>query len=196
MPRYQSTETPWGASDHESVKAEGIIWYSTPSHGGFWLNAERRKLFSEALPDFRPWAGAGWFEEDCDAAVIAIVFPDVFSAGEIYDAIRTARSQVGRLPCQWDSVVKLIESSEFLLRIESQERERTEALWEVGSMSGGAFIPEYDRYWCVTFMRGKERRNLMVPRYPDKQWYSDDDLAAFEPFDGAKHYRRRVPVNA
>jgi hypothetical protein len=33
--------TPWGVADHVSEIAPGVVEVSTPSHGGFHLNAER-----------------------------------------------------------------------------------------------------------------------------------------------------------
>lgn len=35
------TYTPWGKADYEKVYAEGIVFYGTPSHGGFKLDRER-----------------------------------------------------------------------------------------------------------------------------------------------------------
>jgi hypothetical protein len=67
------TTTPWGKPDEVVQYAPGITWYSTPSHGGFHLDRER----SAKVPAYMRRAG-GWYEEDCDWAIVATVFPEVF----------------------------------------------------------------------------------------------------------------------
>jgi hypothetical protein len=65
--------TPWGPSQNEEVLADGIISYSTASHGGIWLSPERQK----ALPDCRNWLGSKeWWEEDCDWSVPYLFFAE------------------------------------------------------------------------------------------------------------------------
>ena len=58
--------TPWGIAEHELKLAEGIILYSTGTHGGIWLSAERQK----ELGYDRNWLNTTeWWEEDHDWAV-------------------------------------------------------------------------------------------------------------------------------
>lgn len=73
------SNTPWGKPDHIKVKAPGIVWYSTPSHGGFWLSPERVDQLPPALAAVKPWAGPGWYEEDCDWSIVALAFPGLFA---------------------------------------------------------------------------------------------------------------------
>ena len=68
-----STSTPWGCADHVEKYRRGIIWYSTPSHGGFHLC----KTLNERVPPYMR-EPSGWYEEDCDWAIVATVFPDAF----------------------------------------------------------------------------------------------------------------------
>lgn len=65
--------TPWGVADHVKEYAEGIVFYGTPSHGGFKLDRQR----NAAVPDYMRRAG-GWYEEDCDWAIVATVHPIAF----------------------------------------------------------------------------------------------------------------------
>ena len=66
-------QTPWGQADGAEVLAEGIISYSTPSHGGIWLSAERQKR----MPDIDNFLHSKqWWEEDCDWAIPYVVFAD------------------------------------------------------------------------------------------------------------------------
>lgn len=68
-----STHTPWGAADHTERYVRGIIWYSTPSHGGFHVC----NTLNQQIPEYMRDPG-GWYEEDCDWAIVATVFPNAF----------------------------------------------------------------------------------------------------------------------
>ncbi len=88
------TDTPWGVATHAEEIAPGITFYSTPSHGGYWLSPERVAAMPKALRDFVPFGGeqAGpgrWFEEDADWAVVALAFPQFFPADAIPAALKT-----------------------------------------------------------------------------------------------------------
>jgi hypothetical protein len=75
------TSTPWGKADHKKVYARGITFYSTPGHGGFKLSATLNAQVPQTLKD-TTWGGLGhkgWYEEDCDWAIVALVFPQVFT---------------------------------------------------------------------------------------------------------------------
>ena len=87
-----SITTPWGISDDGGhVLAPGITSYSTPSHGGIHLDAERLAQFTAMFPNFEPFCKqAGWFEEDCDWAFVALCFPEAFRPEDIRIALRIA----------------------------------------------------------------------------------------------------------
>lgn len=72
--------TPWGKSDHQEKYADGITFYSTPSHGGFKLNSER----NEQIPSYCREPD-GWYEEDCAWAIVALVFAGVFLVKAIHE---------------------------------------------------------------------------------------------------------------
>jgi len=64
--------TPWGVCDGVEHLADGIVFVSTPSHGGFWLNNERIGQLPEG---YQPFTGElRWAEEDCDALMLACFF--------------------------------------------------------------------------------------------------------------------------
>ena len=84
--------TPWGVADSITEIAPGIVSYSTPSHGGYWLSPERVAEMPKPLREFKPWAGPGWFEEDCDWSVVALAFPQYFPE----DAVRAANATFSR----------------------------------------------------------------------------------------------------
>ena len=81
-------ETPWGTADDRHVIAEGIVFYSTPSHGGVRLSDDRLAAMPAALKDFRPWAGLPWFEEDSDYSVVVLAFPEFFTPSMVASAAR------------------------------------------------------------------------------------------------------------
>lgn len=74
--------TPWGQPDSFKEYAPGIIQYSTPSHGGFFLDAERNAQVNTAFNQAGSFAGqrrAGWYEEDCDWSIVVVTFPEFFT---------------------------------------------------------------------------------------------------------------------
>lgn len=66
-------QTPWGQADEAIELAKGIISYSTPSHGGIWLSAERRKALNYDKNFLRT---DEWWEEDCDWAIPYVFFAE------------------------------------------------------------------------------------------------------------------------
>ncbi len=62
--------TPWGESQLTTHYDTGIVFYSTASHGGFKLDRAR----NAQVPNYLRRAG-GWYEEDCDWAIVALIFP-------------------------------------------------------------------------------------------------------------------------
>ena len=80
------THTPWGAADHTERVAPGIIRYSTPSHGGFHVAPTQN---AKVHPAWR--LADGWYEEDCDWAIVAFTFPDLFIK-DYAQAVDTARN--------------------------------------------------------------------------------------------------------
>lgn len=63
--------TPWGEALGESRLAEGITLFETGGHGGIKLSSER----NAAMPAGFRQPGA-WYEEDCEAHKVLLVFAD------------------------------------------------------------------------------------------------------------------------
>lgn len=95
-----STSTPWGMSDSKEIVAPGIIFYGTPSHGGYHLSKTRmQKMPANLLPvegKAHPYMYRcmmkGWFEEDCEWARVALTFPEFFTPGQLENAKKTFES--------------------------------------------------------------------------------------------------------
>lgn len=87
--------TPWGQSDGQQKYGHGIRFVSTPSHGGLCVDGELMqkmpKAFISGNDRFAQQRAAGWFEEDCDWAFVAISFPSHFSPQQVADATRIIR---------------------------------------------------------------------------------------------------------
>ena len=50
---------------------------STPSHGGIWIDRHHEQQIPASLRAWaRQYAPAGWYEEDCDAAIPLLVLRD------------------------------------------------------------------------------------------------------------------------
>ena len=79
--------SPWGRIDRAKKLAEGIVEVSTSSHGGIHLTPE----LNAAMPDaFR--GDGGWYEEDCEWAVVALVYPHAFSQSAHASAHKTVKN--------------------------------------------------------------------------------------------------------
>lgn len=69
----EGSRTPWGQADNVSRPAAGIAIVSTPSHGGVKLSPERNAAIPAELRN-----PSGWYEEDCEAHIVAWHHPDAF----------------------------------------------------------------------------------------------------------------------
>lgn len=81
--------TPWGHADNAEEYVPGVTWYDTPSHGGFHLD----RAHNAQVPDYMRREG-GWYEEDCDWAIVATVFPTAFichGEGDVATTLQSAR---------------------------------------------------------------------------------------------------------
>jgi hypothetical protein len=88
--------TPWGASDYTKAYTEDIVFYGTPSHGGF--RVEGRTIDRIPADHQTTMSGYGWYEEDCDWAIVAWFIPEFrdamtayLPADHPYDLIGVAR---------------------------------------------------------------------------------------------------------
>jgi hypothetical protein len=67
------TATPWGPSQSSKSHARGIVEYSCAGHGGFHLSSTRNAQVHATWRDSK-----GWYEEDCDYAIVVFTFPEYF----------------------------------------------------------------------------------------------------------------------
>jgi hypothetical protein len=79
--------SPWGVVDFAREVAPGIILVNTPGHGGYKLD---RLANSKVDAHWR--RRGGWYEEDCDWAIVAITFASKFPAVWDEDSLAAAHS--------------------------------------------------------------------------------------------------------
>ena len=84
-------ETPWGAVQTSKHVAPGIIRYDTASHGGYYVAPEMVMTMPPPLRNIVPFAGKGWYEEDCDWCIVVLAFPTLFPPGDHAVALDTLR---------------------------------------------------------------------------------------------------------
>lgn len=76
-------ETPWGRADDVTDYGGGVLFYSTPSHGGFRVtvaDGSRRIPAQFRPPEWHGWPS--WYEEDCDAHLVVAFIPELFTPTE------------------------------------------------------------------------------------------------------------------
>lgn len=151
-------DTPWGWPDHCTRYAEGIISYTTPSHGGFHVDDTRRAMMHAALRN-----AEGWYEEDEQWAKVAMAFPDLFTTYEREQAEKTLRNWE---PDIWEALHgRKLDPSESFVR----DRQHFEAIhandWVVMSASRSREHP--GQVECGAALGGRrdttQRRLFLVP---------------------------------
>jgi hypothetical protein len=124
-----TTSTPWGRADFATKHGRGVIEYSCPGHGGVHLSTTRNTSVHPA------WRNAdGWYEEDCEYAIVVLSFPELFP----HDVVVSARSSAKDwFPHQYATITGLpvaVEES-YVLRKEAFEAAHAND-WVVTSASG------------------------------------------------------------
>jgi hypothetical protein len=82
-----ATSTPWGTSQLADKVCRGIIFYSTAGHGGYHVSKTLNQKIHESLR-----LRDGWYEEDCDWAIVVFSFPHLFKPQTVEQAIRILKS--------------------------------------------------------------------------------------------------------
>lgn len=171
LPSWAVNLLPWGPVQYWYAIAEGIVQVSTASHGGILLSPARWDEFGDKLRDFVPWAGIQAFEEDCDAAAVIMVWPDLFSEKAAYFAVR---SYAGADSFNGQMVANFLAkpAGARVLEMSKAFRETLGDKWERGGCgtSGGG--------WFVFLYRGQEKQTVTFKDYPAEDFYSDAEIQA------------------
>lgn len=115
-------ETPWGQADHVEQVCPGVRSVSTPGHGGFAVLPDVVAKWPKDLRDFVPYAGPGWYEEECDWSVVVAAMPEQFSimrqaaAVKMLEMMTTRRMDSTHRPGEHDtkyaSLIRWLDSPE------------------------------------------------------------------------------------
>lgn len=183
---FVDASTPWGPSQGVTRYSDGVTAHSTASHGGFHIAPDLNRKISTALR-----RDSGWYEEDCEWAIVAITFTDLFTTFErrlADDAIRNW------WPDAWEAI-----HGQHLLPGESRERDRE------------SFERAHDKDWIVISAirsnqqigfteviatrggargEGSERRRFLLP---SKEYHAGPfgfivDEAKYPPYDGPSNF--------
>lgn len=166
--------TPWGPAQCCDTVAEGIWFLSTASHGGYAISRQRTREMPRDLALIQsPYSPPGWYEEDCDWAIVAIGLAEHFDSQSCYNAVRTARGGGKYAPmmavCAW-----LDANPDNLAEAKAREfRATLSGKWERGGCSGGS-----DPGWLVFLLRGDEHVEIRFADYPGQQFYTDAEVEA------------------
>lgn len=172
------TETPWGQSQSEHEHAPGIVFHSTASHGGYHLSADRYAEFCQ-IPHFAHWSP--WLEEDCQACLVYLRWPELATNEQIHDAVIMARTVASWGHGEWVTLVEgwldqLDQPMQQSILIKAQQHANdVRHLWQRGNLSSQG------NGWTVGFRRGDERRTVVMDDYPAKRYYTDEELNAMQP---------------
>ena len=103
-------QTPWGAIDLETSIAPGITFVSTPSHGGFRLTPGRNMYVPLIVRErtFNHLGLKGWYEEDCDAALVVVFFPECFPHDKVQAAHRALASEAAWARRGWSALRRFL----------------------------------------------------------------------------------------
>ena len=89
------TNSPWGRVQYHQQIADGIVCVQTASHGGLKLNAKRNNQIPKDARN-----QSEWYEEDCEWAIVALVFPDEFDVP--YESIVTCAKEYS--PIEYEAI--------------------------------------------------------------------------------------------
>jgi hypothetical protein len=191
---YPIRSTPWGDPQQHRILAPGIISVSTARHGGIFLSPERCAQLPAPLKLITTWQGepagrCAWFEEDVDAILVILAFPQFFSGHACHCAVRAARDAaepialgtldqpVYRMTAALGEWLKCFPKEAAPAVAKAAEFEQSIAnKWERGGLSSGS----EDRAWRVDFYRNGQHREVRMADYPKQAYYSDAELAAVD----------------
>ena len=136
-PTGQPRSSPWGSIQHAQQIAPGIWSVSTAGHGGIKLSAARNR----AMPaDMR--LHGGWYEEDCDAALVGLVFPEAFPNVHVDLIKASVRNHYPEAYKAFTGEPVTAENSRKLRDREFEERTCTSFVVRSAWGSWAAFVPD------------------------------------------------------
>lgn len=88
--------SPWGPIESVMVIDSGICAVTTAGHGGIWVKDDKLREMPWELRCLKSkYAPPGWYEEDCDWAIVVAAFPHLFSDADCHAALETIKAGAG-----------------------------------------------------------------------------------------------------
>ena len=172
--------SPWGHVQDCTQVAPEIIRVSTASHGGYHCIGQAQKRIETLFPEFKPYAGRGWYEEDCDWAIVALAHRPYFDDRSVYHALKTVQ---GRSAGYFTAVRDCLHRGSLAARsVQAKAARYLEEHgddYEIGSM-GSPPSGSPANAWSVSLRRIKDnaRRSVLMPGYPNQKTYTEEELDA------------------
>ncbi len=89
--RLVGSDKPWGKAQSVKEVGPGILSYSTALHGGYYLDPTTNAKVSQVLKKatFGELGLKGWYEEDCDWAIVVFTFKKCFAESHYKAAVES-----------------------------------------------------------------------------------------------------------
>lgn len=92
------SQTPWGKAQTARLLAKGIVYVTTPSHGGLWLSHDRMAAMRQYSSEGDP---KRWYEEDCEMAAPMLRFANDIDAASSWSGHPKVNRKHCRLTVRW-----------------------------------------------------------------------------------------------
>ena len=185
--RTFNRETPWGTAQQLHYHGEGVIRCSTAGHGGLWLSPERWNYLCGLFPAFNGYAPDQWLEEDMDANLACLAWPELFPAQSVFYAVRTGRNYQPSMPDERDYMASPkawlasgAPEAAKALTIAADFATTIVGLWESGSMCSGHGVKDWSVHFTRTNDGGQTEKRFVNMAYPSKSFYSTAELDALD----------------
>ena len=76
----KGTSTPWGRADVSTKLTRGVVWYSTPGHGGMSVTVAWARAYLTLQAQYLAmfWGCKLWYEEDCKCSLVFYEHPELY----------------------------------------------------------------------------------------------------------------------
>jgi hypothetical protein len=165
------TSSPWGRPQSQHILAPGIVRVSCACHGGIFVAPERFAQMPECFQVAADPDGA-WFEEDNEAYLVYLAFPQEFSDRTIWYAVNFILA--GDYYAAAKAYVNA-ETGKVLRERHKRFMDRNGDLYSPGSMSTSG------QTWTVRYRRISDDREAIASGLTDAEAFTPSpvDVALF-----------------
>ena len=166
--------TPWGAPQTRRIVVEGIVRYTTGSHGGYWLSPARVASMPQGL---RPAQnldsdGGAWLEEDQEWAIVELAFPQHFDSKNQESAQRLLKDWMPEIWEAWTGE-KLTPETSFTRRREEFFQKHQNAQVVTGAFGSWHKLVPKGKIGVVAMTGGRPPNGMLTA--PETYWLVDEN---------------------